>query len=355
MNPKTMQRLEKLLETFDSGAVQPEELIQAIDAVMAIVKQSNETIAKKVGDNDTATKERIKMLENEVDQALRRLEAYSTRLNSDKATKADVERLQANLASEIKRVSSLIPELPPEFDASDIYTTIEGHKAIIDSISTLIIGENLRNALEALPDGEKLAIEAVEGLREELDRIAKDWRKGGSGGGLGSQIVLDIINQAIADGTIPSGSLPPGGTTGQVLRKQSNADGDADWETIAGTGIVQTIVAGTGISVDDTDPANPIVTATGGGSGLTRSIATITTPTTAGATALTDYIFFINNTTLTLPTAVSNTNRYTVKCISGTCVVEADGSETIDGINTIGIQVEDSVDLISNNTEWKVV
>jgi hypothetical protein len=266
MNPKTMQRLEKLLETFDSGAVQPEELIQAIDAVMAVVKQSNETIAKKVGDNDTATKEKIKSLENEVDQALRRLEAYSTRLNSDKATKADVERLQANLASEIKRVSSLIPELPPEFDATDIYTTIEGHKALIDSISTLIIGENLRNALEALPVGDKLAIGAVEGLREELDRLAKNWNKGG-GGGLGSQIVLDIINQAIADGTIPSGSLPPGGTTGQVLRKQSNADGDADWETVAGTGIVKTIVAGTGITVDATDPANPIVSATGGGGG----------------------------------------------------------------------------------------
>jgi hypothetical protein len=29
-----------------------------------------------------------------------------------------------------------------------------------------------------------------------------------------------------------SGSLPDGGTTGQVLAKQSNADGDADWEDI---------------------------------------------------------------------------------------------------------------------------
>lgn len=32
-------------------------------------------------------------------------------------------------------------------------------------------------------------------------------------------------------------------------------------------GVVQTIVAGTGISVDSTDPANPVVTATGGGGG----------------------------------------------------------------------------------------
>jgi len=34
-----------------------------------------------------------------------------------------------------------------------------------------------------------------------------------------------------------------------------------------GSGTVETIVAGTGISVDSTDPANPIVTATGGGTG----------------------------------------------------------------------------------------
>lgn len=34
-----------------------------------------------------------------------------------------------------------------------------------------------------------------------------------------------------------------------------------------GTGIVETIVAGTNVTVDDTDPANPIVSATGGGGG----------------------------------------------------------------------------------------
>jgi len=32
------------------------------------------------------------------------------------------------------------------------------------------------------------------------------------------------------------GSLPAGGTTGQVLTKKSATDGDADWETVAGTG-----------------------------------------------------------------------------------------------------------------------
>lgn len=64
--------------------------------------------------------------------------------------------------------------------------------------------------------------------------------------------------------------VPAGGTTGQVLAKASGTDYDTEWVNQSGgggSGIVETIVAGTGISVDSTDPANPIVSATGGGSG----------------------------------------------------------------------------------------
>lgn len=93
-----------------------------------------------------------------------------------------------------------------------------------------------------------------------------------------------------------------------------------------------------------------------GGSGISRSVSSISSNTTAGATAQTDYVYFVTGTTtLTLPTAVGNSNRYTVKSVSGTTVVAGDGVETIDGTNTIGIANEDSVDLISNGTEWKVV
>lgn len=93
-----------------------------------------------------------------------------------------------------------------------------------------------------------------------------------------------------------------------------------------------------------------------GGSGISRSVSTISVDTTAGATSQTDYVYFVTGTTtLTLPTAVGNSNRYTVKSISGTTVVAGDGVETIDGTNTIGIANEDSVDLISDGTEWKVV
>lgn len=78
--------------------------------------------------------------------------------------------------------------------------------------------------------------------------------------------------------------------------------------------------------------------------------------TTAGAAANTYYVYFTTATlTLTLPTAGGNSNRYTVKCVAGVLTIDGAGAETIDGTATISVAIEDSVDLISNGTEWKVI
>lgn len=89
------------------------------------------------------------------------------------------------------------------------------------------------------------------------------------------------------DGTNGIGVIA-GGTTGQALVKKSNTDYDTEWKSISGgtgtsdhaeltnldyassghTGFqpagtyLESVVAGTGISVDDTDPENPVVTNT---------------------------------------------------------------------------------------------
>jgi hypothetical protein len=50
-----------------------------------------------------------------------------------------------------------------------------------------------------------------------------------------------------------------------VLAKASGTDFDTEWvdQTGGGSGTVESVVAGTGISVDSTDPANPVVANTG--------------------------------------------------------------------------------------------
>lgn len=91
---------------------------------------------------------------------------------------------------------------------------------------------------------------------------------------MSDEIIVDLIEPPIIEVEFPLTGLPgvgvpPGGTTGQVLAKDSNDDYDTEWVTGGGGGggIVDSVVAGTNITVDDTDPANPIVSATGGGGG----------------------------------------------------------------------------------------
>lgn len=76
-----------------------------------------------------------------------------------------------------------------------------------------------------------------------------------------------IIFQAGLAGIYVLGVLivPTGGATGDVLTQQADGSFAPEAPGGGGSGVVETIVAGTGISVDATDPANPIVTNTGGG------------------------------------------------------------------------------------------
>jgi hypothetical protein len=95
-----------------------------------------------------------------------------------------------------------------------------------------------------------------------------------------------------------------------------------------------------------------------GSSGITRTISSISSATTAGSAATTDYVYLVTGiTTLTLPTAVGNTNRYTIKRVgTNTVTVATTSSQTIDGSTTALINVQyQSLDIISDNSNWNVV
>lgn len=95
-----------------------------------------------------------------------------------------------------------------------------------------------------------------------------------------------------------------------------------------------------------------------GGSGTTRATSIISASTTAGATAGTDYVYFAAaGIKVTLPTAVGNTNLYTVKNTSASSVLIATTSaQTIDGSGSALMPVQNqSLDFISDNVNWNVV
>lgn len=143
-------------------------------------------------------------------------------------------------------------------------------------------GDAIRDALELL-SGEnryKVEIADVQGLEKALNDLATIRSSGGT---IGKQQVYNFIRQAIADGTITGGGAStflaltdtPSTYTGQAGKyvKVNATEDELEFDTPAGTGIVETIVAGTGITVDDTDPANPIINATPTAGGITEELA----------------------------------------------------------------------------------
>lgn len=95
----------------------------------------------------------------------------------------------------------------------------------------------------------------------------------------------------------------------------------------------------------------------GSGSGITRSINAVAVNTTAGATASTDYVYFVSaGATLTLPTAVGNANMYAVKNTGATDIaVASTGGQTFDGTaSPIALVAEQELEFYSDGSNWRI-
>jgi hypothetical protein len=91
-------------------------------------------------------------------------------------------------------------------------------------------------------------------------------------------------------------------------------------------------------------------------SGVKRIVTTISTTTTLVAQENTDYVILVSGGSVTLPTAVGNTSRITIKNVSSSSrLVDGSGTQTIDDSQTISLPPDHSIDLVSNGSNWVVI
>lgn len=101
-------------------------------------------------------------------------------------------------------------------------------------------------------------------------------------------------------------------------------------------------------SIGNIGPAGP----------LSRNVSSVSTATNAGSSAGVDYVYLVSGTTtITLPTAVSNTNLYSIKNVdTHTVTIATTSAQTIDGSTTASLPVQyTSLDLISDGSNWNIV
>lgn len=97
---------------------------------------------------------------------------------------------------------------------------------------------------------------------------------------------------------------------------------------------------------------------TSGGGSAARVISAVSSTTTGAAAANTDYVYICTGTfNYTQPTAVGNSNRYTIKNAGvGVITVQpAVGGQTLEGQATLVLNPGQSAELVSDNSNWNDV
>jgi len=224
---KSQDKLQAFLTALDSGAVQPEDLTNALEAVMTVIESANRELDQRINKSSENATGALSALENRVSQATSELQALIRQVKAEETT--DKEELRKMVAAELLRIESKIPQIPEQFDATELYNDIQSHKEMLTGLSELIVGENIRNALEALPEGEKLVMEAIEGLPELLEKLSQMEGKGNVVGGVTRALVEQLIAESGGGSSLPDQT----GNAGKFL----GTDGtDATWESIPGGG-----------------------------------------------------------------------------------------------------------------------
>lgn len=293
------------------------------------------------------------------------LESFRKRVDIEPLVTA-VSNIERDIDKKISDLGSLIDQRSTEANvsmrASSINTdavtaslndSLAELRAELDGLKTQAAEiAVIRGRLDLLPDAKKLIADAlvsvnaamdVEGAQDtiERERMVTEY--------------TDIVEKLRKELTNRINNMPHGGNANRNIAIGGNTSvlarfTDINLKAGAGTTITYT-------NNQTTKYTDVTIAATGVGSGIVRSVNSISTSQTAAAVAGTDYVYICSaGVQLTLPDAIGNTNLYTVKNTSTSSVlVSTTASETIDGQSTAILPVQyTAIDLISDGANWDV-
>jgi hypothetical protein len=153
------------------------------------------------------------------------------------------------------------------------------------------------------------------------------------------KVVRDIIAQAKKIVDLPSAPSVAGTDLIEVSIGGVSYKATASQIGAGGSGVVKTIVAGTGISVDSTDPANPIVSATGGGGSGTVTSVSFTGGLISVATATTTPALTVAGTSGGIPYFSSSSTWASSGALAANAIVIGGGAGNAPSTTTTGTGV----------------
>lgn len=293
-----------------------------------------------------------------------------------KEVQTQIEQSEQDLRNELENQIASIPQTPDlTKDVAKLRTNFETKiKTLQDANATSL--QSVETKLQEFIDKEN-----KEDLlfKVELERSLKDIRTevisrtANRGGSMNRQIRVegvdvlkrytDINIYGVSSSVITSvddvkkrvniGIQGGGGSSASSIGLYTNS-------VLNGSQGTLNLTQGTNITVSDNGTGTITISASAGSvvAGITRIASVISVSSTLAAAALTDYVMFANvGIQVTLPTAISNSNLYTIKNLSVSSVlIGVSAGQTIDGSSTALLPVQyQSLDLMSNGSVWGVI
>lgn len=198
-----MAVLKRLLEFQDFLEDLKEEIDEKLAQKDTEIEEHKENVYTEMSSKMGEMLAEISVIKQDVEKMVKNdhMEAMHAKMMADYDTK--LQGFKADL--EVIRKS--IPEIPESFDPTDIQNRIAEVESKIPKIPDELTAYQVRDKLETIDnESEKLRIEAIQNLREELDELKK---KSGSrsffGGGFNySSMSLHLIDDETPSGTINS-------------------------------------------------------------------------------------------------------------------------------------------------------
>lgn len=339
MNDKHQNFLKNLQKNLEGGAVQPEELVVAIKTVLEVIKDLRTEVDSRILNTQNDSNISVLELSNNISALESKVEELISL--SEQKSLTQVKEITKILSSKIDQVEQNIPTLP---DLTPLETKISEVEKKIPELQPLETPQEKRDKLESLKEMERLDISAIKGVEESYQKLSDS-----------------VINRAI--GIVDQ-------RTSYLVQKVSNLSdkvatlgtSSAGYSVVEDEGTPVTArttmnFVGAGVSVADSG-GKTTVTVSGSAGGITRLISSVAVPTTGAEASAVDYVYLVSGTTtFTLPTAVGNTNLYTVKNVgANTVTVDTTSAQTIDGSASVSMPVANqSLDFISDNSNWVIV
>lgn len=262
------------------------------------------------------------------DQINRKVEEL---VNADNESDAQTEE---NLQKEISLLRDDLDSLFEEKNSQlkEISQSLDDIRTREKTINSRIF--QLRADLGDVQDSVSANAKSFKDYKDEIGRLEKEL----------ATLRTDLISRASRGGGNANRNIAIGGNT-SVLSKYT------DINIKPGSNVTLTY------SNNNTSKYLDLTIAATGGAGTSRSISTVSVSSVVADTASTDIVVIANaGIKLTMPTAVGNTNLYTIKNTSTSSVlVLPTGGETIDTSPNAILTVQyTAIDLISDGTNWNI-